>query len=944
MQNENDKMALAVLDSAQLTRIEAVHRGFLYQHLYAVGCLLLAPKLAIDIVQIELDEDIELVAGGRHIYVQVKTRSNAIIPSDIDGALGRFELIRKEHNEKRRKGEALFVIVANQAPGPKLQKAIDEHQLPPDVFFLSPHSPAEPFLDLPPAWLTLLDAATWCVTEAEKLNFSMLSPESLVWKLAGLVQLAATGSVLNREHLFHANDLPALFEQLIVQLQDFPTPPILYRPQKMEPSLTSEAHVRIICGLSGAGKTAWAAQAAVHCTDLCAYYDVGDLPGPALASTLVRELAAKFASKDRDGLRKILLPGSSGYEALRTFDSFLKQQNVTLLLVLDNAHRIPVENLRNVLNAATNIRFVLLCQPHDNVRELEAVLDLQRETLLGWDIDTVAAAVDELGGFGTALGYEQLRAYTGGLPLYIQSASKIAVSGYHGDIDALCAELQQQENSVETAQEVILTRVYRALDELVQDSLALFSLADVGLSREEVSELLVKSLNVSKSAAAILIKKMRVTGNIEIFGNQTMKVHDAIRALGLQHLELMNPQVTNNALLALRDLLITSLHETRDTSRFSLLTQVFIRLNDAMALISLSGEELFHEMGITVDIMASLENALKSDALDPVHKFWALDGIIFSEFRQGNFDKAYQRFEAMEVLLAENELGHSEEIAYVMKKILFLADVGNANEVEQLVKDFRYKLPDTDHKRIFDYNYAIALWKLKKHKDAEVLCQEIIGDYYRIIGINPDDVIGKNADVLWEIINKTENVQEHIKHLADALELYARTLDAQRKISPFARIHSMKFYNMVQAADSMVRVGQDLADDFVAREDYVGAREVMEQHVLPVVHREGLVNRLIQVRSQYAVILALCGQHDEAGAEMQLLAPYIEGLTGDQRTEIENQSKYIARLAYQARLATPTRPITQKPKSAVIGLFGRIGRNEQCPCGSGLKFKRCHGV
>lgn len=938
MQSENNKMALAVLDSAQLNRIEAVHRGFLYQHLYAVGCLLLAPKLAIDIVQVELDEDIELVAEGRHVYVQVKTRSNAIIPSDIDGALGRFELIRKEHNEKKRKGEALFVIVVNQAPGPKLQKAIDEHQLPPDVFFLFPHSPAETFLGLPPAWLTLVDAATWCVSEAEKLHFSMLSPESLVWKLAGLVQLAATGSVLNREHLFHTNDLPALFEQLIVQLQDFPTPPILYRPQKMEPSLTSEDHVRIICGLSGAGKTAWAAQAAIHCTDLCAYYDVGDLPGPALASTLVRELAAKYASKDRDGLHKILLPGSSGYEALRTFDSFLKQQNVTLLLVLDNAHRIPVENLRDVLNAATNIRFVLLCQPHDNIRELEAVLDLQRETLLGWDIDTVAAAVNELGGFGTALGYEQLRTYTGGLPLYIQSASKIAVSSYRGDIDALCAELQQQENSVETAQEVILARVYRELEKLVQDSLALFSLADVGLSHEEVSELLVKSLDVSKSAAATLIKKMRATGNIEIFGNQTMKVHDAIRALGLQHLELMNPQVTNNALLALRELLIASLHETRDTSRFSLLTQVFIRLNDTMALISISGEELFHEMGITVDIMASLEKALKSEVLDPIHKFWALDGIIFSEFRRGYFDKAYQRFEAMEVLLAKNEFGHSEKIAYAMKKILFSADVGNASEVEQLVNDFRPKLQDTDHERIFDYNYAIALWKLKKHKEAEVLCNKLIKDYYRTIGISPDDVMGKNADVLWEVINKPKNVQEHLKHLADALELYAKILDAQGKIAPFVRIHSMKFYNMVRAADSMVRVGQDLADEFVARDDYEGAREVMEQHVLPVVHREGLVNRLVQVRSQYAVILALCGQHDEAGVEMRRLSPYVEGLTGDQRIEVENQSRYITQLKHQARVAS------QKPKLALSHYSEKIGRNEQCPCGSGLKFKRCHGV
>ncbi len=32
-------------------------------------------------------------------------------------------------------------------------------------------------------------------------------------------------------------------------------------------------------------------------------------------------------------------------------------------------------------------------------------------------------------------------------------------------------------------------------------------------------------------------------------------------------------------------------------------------------------------------------------------------------------------------------------------------------------------------------------------------------------------------------------------------------------------------------------------------------------------------------------------------------------------------------------------------QSAVVEpiVAGRIGRNEKCPCGSGVKFKRCHG-
>ena len=62
------------------------------------------------------------------------------------------------------------------------------------------------------------------------------------------------------------------------------------------------------------------------------------------------------------------------------------------------------------------------------------------------------------------------------------------------------------------------------------------------------------------------------------------------------------------------------------------------------------------------------------------------------------------------------------------------------------------------------------------------------------------------------------------------------------------------------------------------------------------------------------------------------VAPFFEGLTGEQRLEVENQSNYIAQLAYKAA------------KSEVTRLFGAVGRNEPCPCGSGVKFKKCHGA
>ncbi|MDN4719377.1 hypothetical protein QYZ43_20075 [Vibrio parahaemolyticus] len=90
--------------------------------------------------------------------------------------------------------------------------------------------------------------------------------------------MAATGTPPNNAHSFHTKDLTELFEQLVVQLQDFPVPPEYYLPQTKEPSLSSNERIRIICGLSGSGKTSWVSQAALHSAEFCVYYEVGDIP------------------------------------------------------------------------------------------------------------------------------------------------------------------------------------------------------------------------------------------------------------------------------------------------------------------------------------------------------------------------------------------------------------------------------------------------------------------------------------------------------------------------------------------------------------------------------------------------------------------------------------------------------------------------------------------
>src|SRR4051812_47703881 len=104
MAKQNEGAKPDVLDSRQLVRIEAVHRGFLYQHLYLANCLLRAGAAGVAKIVVEGDEDVEVHWATECVYVQVKTRLGALEVGDVPGALERFGVIRTEHASKARPG------------------------------------------------------------------------------------------------------------------------------------------------------------------------------------------------------------------------------------------------------------------------------------------------------------------------------------------------------------------------------------------------------------------------------------------------------------------------------------------------------------------------------------------------------------------------------------------------------------------------------------------------------------------------------------------------------------------------------------------------------------------------------------------------------------------------------------------------------------------------
>ena len=811
-----------VLDPAQLVRIEAVHRGFLFQHLYAVKCLLSAAALSVQSVEVESDEDIEVQFEGRRLYIQVKHRKEPLAWNDIEEALARFGQLRAAHERGDRDGEAAFLVVSNAAPNGPLAAKLAAADWPIDVRIDWPSADPDARI-LPSPQASLLEAAEAASQVAEGLPFATLSPQTLVWKLAGLVSLAATGEDEHLDHIFRAADLPNLFEQLVVQLQDLPLPPSPYRVQEHEPDLSTGERLRLIVGYSGAGKTSWLAQSAQHASGNLVYIDVGDTPGAALANAVAREVAGRVLETGHR-LGEIFLPGASGREILQLLSRRLAAEGEVVTVALDNVHQLSADDLMGVIQSARDIRFVLLGRPEGEVPALETLLGVAREALLGWAPDTVAAAAYEEGCQGDAADCQRLIDLTGGLPLFVLNAISVAKSDYDGSLKRLCADLARSAHTREIAQDLILGRVFDRLPEAVARVADLLSLCDAPLTREEIRSYIATAGGPDQAVFARALRHLVSRGLLQVFANDRIKLHDAARAVGKGRLLLHGADAMKVRQEALRAVVQKSLIENWHPAKLSLFLRLSGEVGRLDLLVEMATEELFHEMGVWPEVEAFLERGAKDEAVPPDQRIKALDGLAFADIKAGS-DRAAIWLDQMDALVSAHDLGAEERLRVGMKRMSLLAGTGDRRGAMRLVTDLTPVVENLPpgHRRVFWYNVACAELALGDADAAAERVRPLIKDYYELIGLTPERVIGNNAPELARIMKKGWDVDD-VKHLADALDVLAKASDAQGQPSPLARIHALKFYNVARAPDSLFRVRQDLVDQFISKRDFDGAR------------------------------------------------------------------------------------------------------------------------
>ncbi|MEV5956811.1 ATP-binding protein [Streptomyces sp. NPDC051987] len=875
------------LDGAQQLRIRATHRGFTYQNLYAVGCLLRLQDAGAESLLLERDEDLEVVLPERRLYLQVKTRqSGVLVWSDIQSAVDDYRSgIRAEHDEGRRSGTPALVVITNAQPGPDLLHKTQAAGWPDDVHLLCPGGPSGTDAWLPPPTTDLDAMLRWCTAEAGKVPFLSLRPQTLVEKLAARVQYASTGALGQG---FVAADLPQLFEQFVQELQAFPEDPITYRPQRTDPELVNDQRVRLVVGYSGAGKTTWAAHAAKRCPLSVTYCNAAEgLSADSLAESLARELAARHLSSPTTSA----LPHGSSVDVLRAVHLRLTETATVVAVVLDNAHRLPTDGLRMLIDALPTARWILLAQPWPAQPVLEAHLGITPQVLPGWTVDTVAEVFAAEGcrtDYPTA---QRVNTLAGGLPLYIGQAAALTRSQYGADAAAFCDAFEKRTHVTSTAQELILEQAFDGLGEVAAALAGLLALAEVPLMRDELQQLAAEIGLARASVNARALRELAAHGLTQSFGDGHLKLHDAARSIAASMVDALDDDTTDRV----QRTLCRVLEGERAPARLSRWMRLLGSTGQIDHLIALTEQEGFFERGYPRELHAVLADTAHAPDADPALRFDAHNALSAWAFREGDLDALSTHVQAMETLhrAGHPDFGPRERMLLASRQFRLYGESGALAQLRKAYAEAIVQTPaPSRYERGLRYEYASALWEAGQYQETGQLAVDVARAYLDHLGLEVDDIMAPMNVLHAQCLN--HDTPDDFKRLADCFNL---VVVVHRKLNSMAfgnwAVWARRLYAVSGATRSAINSGQDVAD-VLRLTDPAEALKMLDTLRLAA-EEDNLPDMVIGVRSQRALILAHTGDIAGARAEIDVLSRY--DLTRNQSEDIRHQSQLIEEIA-----------------------------------------------
>ena len=572
--------------------------------------------------------------------------------------------------------------------------------------------------------------------------------------------------------------------------------------------------------------------------------------------------------------------------------SYLKAQQQTYTVVVDNAHRLHIEDARAITAAMRDLRLVFLAQPTAELDLMGAALDVEPEALQGWGADSIgheASAQECTVSMATAT---RIRGFTAGLPLYVRSAISVAKKDYGSDLEAFCDAFEGQSLSTDTRQHTLLKVVFNGLDVSSKQVLACASLSDVPLAAEEIAGVVAEAFSLDRLAVVRKLRSLRTRGLLQAYGSQRSKVHDAMRSIALEHL-IEEPEAGRRARAFLLDLVETSLQEHHEKERFPLFVRLLIELREVAKLADLGTEEAFHEGPEFPQMWPVLEEAASDPALTAEVRFECLDALLYHRQRHGPEDAVAPLLSQMEALIDGGMESDRPGLVFLQKSLFYWAFQDNDGRVQELLDKARALLPDNaPYRRVFTYSAALALWKVSKPASAEKLLKNLVAEYLATLSINIDELM-LNPGPYVARVRADDNYGTDCKHLADCFDLLARVLEQLHRAQTGPRKLAVRLFEITSSWDSAVRVGIDLVYQHLDRNELQPALKLVGEFLPRLVNLYGLTRHAIPLRYLHAHVLGRMGQISTARGILRAADPFFNSMRNDEQLEAKRLTDFL---------------------------------------------------
>ncbi|MCA8935550.1 MAG: hypothetical protein KDB68_05040 [Planctomycetes bacterium] len=832
---------------------------------------------------VERDEDVEFRTPSEWQYIQVKDLAGSLVPSDIDTNLDQFDKIRKEHAAGKRPGTPLMIIVSSSDLGPKLEKSIKDPSWPKDVQFATPsHRCVKLGFDIFPSWDK---AFADCSSKLKSVPLSKVDSDTLTWKLAAYAQAIATGSGSKTSHEITNAELLELLD-LLEELADLlPDPPDKYIPQSDEPTLVCPEGVRVIEGLSGAGKTSWASEASKHTDATVVYMRARELGRRDFSSWVATHIANNVFKGTPEKLGAAFRPDATGPESLRLVAKSLYKESPGAVVIVDDAQFIEAAQIHTAVKATPSLNWVFLGQPSESLQQAGASIGVEVLELKGWPEDTIARVLHERGVVASAESVSELRHMTSGAPMWVDNVA-VLVSQHYGDsLDAYVKEYQKLEHAQSASFEhIVKESVVKTLSPEARRLLGAVAFFKAPVGHETLIKLGTAGLSQSTGQAGRAVRELTGWRVLRSVGGLKVMLHDAYRSVAAELGDELGDDERKAVMACIKS---RAEHELRtegasyDTMLDYLRILAEVGDNETLVNIASSLGESWREHGILQDVQTLLTDVYEEDGLTELERFDVADSLAYFAAELGDKGGVTKWQHRMHTHAEKSGVRSPDmERRFVIRQI----------QLAQLEEDFdaaiaafenagRWLEKDTEAWRVLYYSVALVAFELNQHEKVLEITEAVTNSYMKFFfKFNYDDIVDATAKEIRDKV-PVEDPTVEFRHYADCCYLRARSLEVLNQAVELEYFHAHKFYELSDSPISVLKVAKDVIDQLNwEQRDPARSVELIEKSLFPLLEDRRMAGSKMDLRSMYAVSLALNGNHQRALDELKALEPYVGGL------------------------------------------------------------------